>query len=292
VSGNLRAGVVYQLVKMIKNRISRILDRRKNDRYILGDSDRPIANNRVNVIYWKKKGRDNVGDLLSKVIVEKVAEYNGLKLDEDVKTCQLLGIGSIIQEVKSPSTVWGSGIRERRCRLPRVNLDIRAVRGPLTRDVLIMNGISCPEVYGDPAILCPSLILDCKDRKKNIPYTVIPHFSKEENYTKYRESCISTITSDWRAFIEKIAESHLVISGSLHGIILAEAYGVPALLLDDCDDDKFKYMDYYNSTNRKELICYDSVESALAAEIPSIPDMSLMASTLLEHFPADLWTNK
>ena len=41
-------------------------------------------------------------------------------------------------------------------------------------------------------------------------------------------------------------KAKLVISSSLHGIILAETYGIPAILLmDKVTNNMFKYNDYY-----------------------------------------------
>lgn len=48
-------------------------------------------------------------------------------------------------------TIWGTGINGKVSEdLHKFEkLDVRAVRGPLTRNYLISKGINCPEVYGD-----------------------------------------------------------------------------------------------------------------------------------------------
>ena len=83
----------------------------------------------------------------------------------------------------------------------------------------------------------------------------------------------------------------MVISGSLHGIILAEAYGVPVIFLRDREPDKdFKYNDYYASTNRDNYKYASSVEEAFTMQPETLPDnMCDLQRGLIESFPYDLW---
>ena len=104
------------------------------------------------------------------------------------------------------------------------------------------------------------------------------------------DNTIDIVTNDWKATIDEIANSELIISSSLHGIIIAEAYGVPAILLNKTEDgDLFKYNDYYYSTGRKSYAMAESVEEALAMPRPEVPDLSKLQDNLLNTFPVDLW---
>ena len=257
--------------------------------YNFGDKERPILKRAVNTYYWRSSNSDNVGDLLSDVIVKQVLSYYGIDASVQLRrTKRLFAIGSIIDATLCPITIWGSGLHDEAARVPKVKLDVRAVRGPRTRSVLQSAGVHCPEIFGDPALLLP--LFYKPQVGKEYPYTIIPHFSKQDYYfEKYGDCVITTLTSDWQGFIKRILASELVISGSLHGIIIAEAYGVPAVLLGDIDKDLFKYEDYYFSTGRTSFNVADCVEDALklAADIP--PDFTEIQNALLNSFPQDLW---
>ena len=90
--------------------------------------------------------------------------------------------------------------------------------------------------------------------------------------------------------IDEITESNLVISSSLHGIIIAEAYGVPAIWLhnNECSQDAFKFLDYYYSMGRKPIKA-SSIEEALLMKNDYVPDFSDLQHNLIESFPYDLW---
>lgn len=86
-------------------------------------------------------------------------------------------------------------------------------------------------------------------------------------------------------------ESDFVISGSLHGIIVAEAFGIPArLLYNNSSEPLYKYIDYYMGTGRAHFAYALSIEEALEmqGEAPAVFD----ASALLSSFPFDLFEPK
>ena len=71
-------------------------------------------------------------------------------------------------------------------------------------------------------------------------------------------------TEHWKEILKKINQSKLVISSSLHGIIIAESYGIPARLLKmTWIEALLKYQDYYESTGRPFFKYATSVQEAL-----------------------------
>ena len=196
-------------------------------------------------------------------------------------------IGSIIDGGYQDATVWGSGLLRGKNKYWWSNLrklDIRAVRGPLTRQALLSNGFTCPEVYGDPAILLP-MFYQPSDMTKRYAYRVVPHMVYGTEYP----NVLTPHTDDWKGFIDGIVQSELVISSSLHGIILAEAYGIPTILLNDHNMNLFKYRDYYTSTGRETFPVAASVEEALSLVPSPPPDFTSLRKGLLDSFPIDLW---
>lgn len=257
--------------------------------YVWGDVDRPVKEGMVNVYYFKWHGEDNVGDLLSLIIVDLVREKFSLHDIKKDKTIRLFAIGSVIHAAMSDMVVWGSGIRNFKANPPHFNFDIRAVRGPMTKKKMRDAGYECPEVYGDPALLLPLFYNPVIAKKYD--YIIIPHYYKEDDVpVQYLDKVVSTFTSDWKAFIDTIIASEYVISSSLHGLILAEAYGIPAILY-DVESDKFKYEDYYQGTGRTDIPIADSLEFAIKHRLTTtpIPNLGKIQKDLLDSFPKDLW---
>lgn len=270
--------------------VSQAIRKFKNEKFIFGDIRRPLIPKKVNLMYWKTKdGKDNVGDLLSKIIFDYMLDDLNLKNHWLKNTYKISVIGSIIQAIKGATTVWGSGLltEARISELDKsAKLDIRAVRGPESKRVLENAGYNVPEVFGDPAILLPKFY-EPKEKKIR-DYVIIPHFSRLERYAGY-ENIVSTLTSDWQCFIDSIVNSKFVISSSLHGVIIAEAYGIPAILLDDLEYDLFKYNDYYMSTGRKKFKLAKNINEAFEIGPESVPDLSKLRKGLIDSFPKDLF---
>lgn len=260
---------------------------------ILRYEERSIVPGKVNLHYWRRRsGEDNIGDYLSCVVVDFMKEYYDLNDDTTRKTKHLYAIGSILQAGRQNATVWGSGFLD-----PLTHglskymkyfrkLDIRIVRGPNTRKHLLELGYKCPEIYGDPAILMPLIYKGCCVDKTR-EYTVVKHYTDETP----SEYSLNILTNDYKTFIDTILESKLVISSSLHGIILAEAYGVPAILYkpDNAQTTLFKFEDYYFSTNRFEFPVAKSIEEALTLTPCALPELSEIQNNLIKTFPKDLW---
>ena len=243
----------------------------------------------------------NLGDELGKVVIDWMLgnyKQGGVSRNTWVKKKKFfLSIGSGVLSSYQDATFWGTGVQREypamrllfHRRLFR-KLDFRAVRGPLSRDYVIKLGHKCPEIYGDPAILMPLIFQPSV--VKNHEYAIIPQFATEIKVRREypAEYIISMNTNDYKDVITQIVSCKKVVTSSLHGIILAEAYGVPAVwyrgLMKEVD---FKYLDYYYSTGRKDIPIITTIEEALNVEPLPIPDFSKLQKGLMESFPYDLW---
>lgn len=223
------------------------------------------------LFYWKEGPFVNFGDYISLKLVERIVNnpirsYQKPPFKNERK---LLAIGSIIYFARENDIIWGSGINGKRLKREDYlfkHLDIRAIRGPLTRQFLMTQfNIACPETYGDPALLFPYLFPEFKKKRYPVyPYIVIPHYSEKALFPQTKEGNIVYPTDNWKDVIEKILDSQFVISSSLHGIIIAEAFGIPARMLRMTENEPiFKYQDYYLGTNRPSFQFARSVEEAL-----------------------------
>jgi pyruvyltransferase len=114
-----------------------------------------------------------------------------------------------------------------------------------------------PEVYGDPALLLP--LIYNPDIQKTHEIGIIPHYvDKKIVLQKYAFDSgfnkFIDVSLPWKKFIDEVLSCKTIISSSLHGIIIAEAYGIPATWAVHSDKvigNGFKFRDYLTGTGRK-----------------------------------------
>ena len=118
----------------------------------------------IPLFYWDARPRlgfSNFGDAMSVSIVERILGRT-IPTTTTAKSGQrkFLAIGSIVNYAEEGDTLWGTGVNGKYSKNSDyhfTSLDVRAVRGPLSRQFLMELGIDCPEVYGDPTLLLPKL---------------------------------------------------------------------------------------------------------------------------------------
>lgn len=197
--------------------------------------------------YWWTGGH-NFGDVLAPVLLAHVSGLSP-QLAHSRRSGKVVGLGSVLWAARPGDTVWGTGAQVDRP-VDLAGTTILAVRGP--RTARLIRG-DVPAVYGDPAIMLPHL-----HQPRPLPRSevgLIPHVVDRSVMTTSDPSVrtIDLATSDWRAVIDLICSCDVVLSSSLHGVIAAEAYGVPAVWIKASENvvgDGFKFFDYYESTGR------------------------------------------
>lgn len=164
----------------------------------------------------------------------------------------VFGIGSILHKYNRKNVyVWGSGIGHIDWKIDNANFT--AVRGVYTQKKLTDLGYIAPSIIGDPALLLPLLI---SKSKKKYKFGVIPHYVQfddvKNNYKSPIDSIIINMKEDIYSVTDKISSSDFVISSSLHGLIVAHSYNIPALWVNFDSNNKLagdnvKFKDYFSS---------------------------------------------
>lgn len=215
-------------------------------------------------VYWcslnRIDGKDNFGDILGKYLVEKISNKKMIRvLHPSMRRYKLfikhyLTVGSILDVANTNSIVWGSGIIRRMDIIRKAKF--LAVRGPITRERLMELGYNVPQLYGDPAILLPKFYSKIIEKKYQLG--IIPHYVDYEYVCKNLINnnnnmiIINLLTKDVEEVINEILKCKFIVSSSLHGVIVAHAYGIPALWVkfsNNLGGDNIKFYDYFESVN-------------------------------------------
>jgi hypothetical protein len=201
----------------------------------------------IELYYWSADNkRVNFGDYISLYLYEKL-----IKQSTSENQILLLGVGSILHtpllskifNAESDFTelhVWGSGARSPNgpklsWLQTKIVTHIYGVRGYHTA-----RSLKCTAelAIGDPAFLLPTLIKPstCLSNK---PTTFLPHISQckgtyaaeslllDSHCDRLLEPIIDPTPEALEKFVDDLCGSSFILTNSLHGAILAQAYGIP-----------------------------------------------------------------
>lgn len=214
------------------------------------------------MIYIKRAFISNLGDsmnvFLAKYLVKK-NQFSCIHQHQQSPTgVEYIVIGSILQWASSKTIVWGAGFISESSKVKQSPKHICAVRGPLTHKLLSDQGIDCPTVYGDPALLYPKFFKP--NMKKEFELGIVPHYidRKVDLVNKFRNIkgiTVIDVQKNVDSVVSQICMCKKIASSCLHGIICADSYGVPSTWVKFSDKvigQGFKFRDYFASVGRKD----------------------------------------
>ncbi|MFA5516687.1 MAG: polysaccharide pyruvyl transferase family protein [Desulfuromonadales bacterium] len=208
-------------------------------------------------LYWStslQNGRKNFGDWLSPVLCEALS---GLPVVHAYPNrCDLMAIGSILAKAKNHFwnrrlDVWGSGLIADIGAFDSPHR-LHAVRGWKTAAAIRNRRVA---VVGDPGLLADRLVPANVGARKQWGVGLVPHYVDQDNplihdfLARAPGAKFIDIFSGIEDFIRQVAACEVVLSSSMHGLIVADALGVPNAwirLSGKVWGNDFKFHDYYS----------------------------------------------
>jgi pyruvyltransferase len=249
-------------------------------------------------LYWSAS-KPNVGDWLSPLIV---ASLTSRPIEHAIaKKSEMMCVGSILHKAKnhwlSPvQDIWGSGYMHD-CAPRKSKHRIHAVRGKLTRDRLLNNSAVA---VGDPGLLVSTVLAEKASNEKKYTIGIIPHYWDKDDpqvmrfLEKYPQVKFLDVFNDVDTFIAEMTACEFIISSSLHGLIMADAFKIPnqwMVVSDKVEGDNFKFYDYY-SVFDMQAPEYSDLDSLTLKKIDSIaadykrPSLAAVQQAIIDSFPA------
>jgi len=199
--------------------------------------------------YWWR-GVSNFGDALAPFLLERFA--NAKVEWAPAAEAEVVSVGSVLEHIPSNYSgyILGSGkIRESSViNLP--DATILALRGPLSA-----KGIKGDYALGDPGLLADELV---GPQDKQWDLGIVPHWKDKELAPRFLELFkkskaklrVINPQEDPITVVRQIGACERIVTSSLHGMIVADAFGLPrrvelATALDNhTEGGDFKFRDY------------------------------------------------
>jgi pyruvyltransferase len=207
---------------------------------------------------WWHVGRPNFGDDINPTLFGRFLD-RGVRFAVRRDRPHIVGAGSILEHASPAAVVCGAGfLRPPSGPLP-TPAALVAVRGerslaafPAARDVLL----------GDPLVLIDDFVEATAKRHR---FGCVPHVLSVARWRRLngrRMHLIDPAAAPWTV-VREIAACEVVFSQSLHGLIVADALGIPNVWVapsDDMSGGRFKFDDYFSTIDRPKECVAESAD--------------------------------
>ena len=216
---------------------------------------------------WWHVGRPNFGDDINPSFFEAIGGRR-VRFAADPRRPHLLGAGSILGRATPQSIVCGSGLLEPPSGSPCRPGRLVAVRGEKSAAAL---AAPAETLLGDPLVLIDTLV---EPQATRYPVGIIPHVRSVARWQAHAPRgayLLDPGLEPWR-LIREIAACELIISQSLHGLIVADAFGIPNVWIAPSADmagGRFKFDDYFSTLDAPKDCVPEA--AALAARPETLP---------------------
>jgi len=246
----------------------------------------------LRLFWWKAK--PNFGYVLFQIVVVHAGPL----------ACDMFGLGSILEVVRrnhrgsrasgDAPWIWGTGLlRPMGCAFLS-NVHAALLRGPIRAEILEVT----PKSFGDPGLLVaevvpPHLTADT--------ITLVPHHSQIDDpqfaavVAKELGLRLIDVRREPRQVVSQISACRHVVSATLHGLVVVDAYGIPSTWMDTESQGRLKYLNHTASVGRS-LITLIAVADLLGYVrhlpnqhgLPYQDNIDRSRADLNRHFPAPL----
>jgi pyruvyltransferase len=258
---------------------------------------------KVKMFWWNEQ--PNFGDSLNPIILKRL--FNVETEWADMHNADLVGAGSCLQwvaaeTIKRPREIhiWGAGyMYDKEPAVHCKQVVFHAVRGNNTRNYSDLNKIA----LGDPGIL--SSLLFNKPITKKHKVGIVPHLWNQNDdklrdiKRLYRHVKIIDVCDPPMTVLEQIASCDFIYSSSLHGLIVADSFGIPnqwVTFTKPLFGGDWKFNDYYSVYAivppqsiqfKQELVSEDSLNT-LSRGFEVRAGINEMQQSLIQAFPKQI----
>lgn len=202
---------------------------------------------RVRAYWWKDV--PNFGDAMAPLLLERFANIKATWAP--ICKAQVVTVGSILEHIPPfwEGYILGTGrlIEDSRLHLYKQTATVISLRGPLSA-----RGVPGKFTFGDPGLLADELV---GPQEKLYDLGILPHWQDKFLTQRFLNIIPKTATyklinpgDDPLMVLRQIGSCHRIVTSSLHGMIAADAFGLPrrveACAAMNRDGGLFKFRDY------------------------------------------------